>query len=242
MRVKEMKKFMSYIAEIEETERVQIEVKGTLDGFLFNVFSDDKVITHAIISEYADANERVMMIRELRQSIALYKEKKLREREQAKAKNIEFLNKITQEQNKDYLEVFYKIEENAKKEVAKIILITNETAFLGTVLISQPHDFFKSKVERMFEEAKEKKEGKRMRLIDADDVKKIICKHEKRLVQRQMIYEIERLKSYSNEAVKMMIQGRIKELKNSRAGYMVCGISCNHAVIAELERLLKEIE
>ena len=58
-----------------------------------------------------------------------------------------------------------------------------------------------------------------------------------------MIYEeIERLKSYDNEAVKMMIQDRIAELKNSRAGYMVCGISCNHAVIAELERLLKEVE
>lgn len=58
-----------------------------------------------------------------------------------------------------------------------------------------------------------------------------------------MIYEeIERLKSYDNEAVKMMIQDRIAELKNSRAGYMVCGISCNHAVVAELERLLKEIE
>ena len=57
-----------------------------------------------------------------------------------------------------------------------------------------------------------------------------------------MIYEIERLKSYDNEVVKMMIQDRIIELKNSRAGYMVCGISCNHAVVAELERLLKKIE
>ena len=57
-----------------------------------------------------------------------------------------------------------------------------------------------------------------------------------------MIYEIERLKSYDNEVVKMMIQDRIIELKNSRAGYMICGVSCNHAVIAELERLLKEIE
>ena len=44
------------------------------------------------------------------------------------------------------------------------------------------------------------------------------------------------------EDIKKMIQNRIEELKNSRAGYMVCGISCNHAVVAELERLLKEIE
>ena len=57
-----------------------------------------------------------------------------------------------------------------------------------------------------------------------------------------MIYEIERLKSYDNEVVKMMIQDRIIELKNSRAGYMICGVSCNHAVVAELERLLKEVE
>lgn len=57
-----------------------------------------------------------------------------------------------------------------------------------------------------------------------------------------MIYEIERLKSYDNEVAKMIIQDRIIELKNSRAGYMVCGISCNHAVVAELERLLKEVE
>lgn len=42
------------------------------------------------------------------------------------------------------------------------------------------------------------------------------------------------------EDIKKMIQNRIEELKNSRAGYMVCGISCNHAVVAELERLLKE--
>lgn len=81
-----------------------------------------------------------------------------------------------------------------------------------------------------------------MRLVNADDVKEIICKHEERLVQRQMIYEVEKLKSYDNESMRAMIQDRIKELKNSRAGYMVCGISCNHAVIAELERLLKEIE
>lgn len=39
-----------------------------------------------------------------------------------------------------------------------------------------------------------------------------------------------------------LIQNRIKELKNNRTGYMVCGVSCNHAVVAELERLLKEIE
>ena len=57
-----------------------------------------------------------------------------------------------------------------------------------------------------------------------------------------MIYEIERLKSYDNEAVKMMIRDRIIELKNSRAGYMVCGVSCNHAVVAELKRLLKDLE
>lgn len=44
------------------------------------------------------------------------------------------------------------------------------------------------------------------------------------------------------EGIKKMIQNRIKELKNSRAGYMVCGVSCNHAVVAELERLLKKIE
>ena len=44
------------------------------------------------------------------------------------------------------------------------------------------------------------------------------------------------------EDIKKMIQNRIEELKNSRAGYMVCGISCNHAVVAELERLLKEVE
>lgn len=81
-----------------------------------------------------------------------------------------------------------------------------------------------------------------MRLIDADDVKEIICKHEKRLVQKQMIYEVEKLKSHNKEAVGLLIENRIKELKNSRAGYMVCGISCNHAVVAELERLLKEIE
>ena len=31
-------------------------------------------------------------------------------------------------------------------------------------------------------------------------------------------------------------------LKNSRAGYMVCGISCNHAVVPEVERLLQKIE
>lgn len=49
--------------------------------------------------------------------------------------------------------------------------------------------------------------------------------------------------SSSDKAIKPeLIQNRIKELQNSRAGYMVCGISCNHAVIAELERLLKEIE
>lgn len=49
--------------------------------------------------------------------------------------------------------------------------------------------------------------------------------------------------SSSDKAIKAeLIQNRIKELKNSRAGYMVCGISCNHAVVAELERLLKEIE
>lgn len=81
-----------------------------------------------------------------------------------------------------------------------------------------------------------------MRLINADDVKDIICKYEKRLVQRQMIYEIECLKSHDNEYVKSLIQNRIKELKNSRAGYMVSGVSCNHAVVAELERLLKEME
>lgn len=81
-----------------------------------------------------------------------------------------------------------------------------------------------------------------MRLVNADDVKEIICKHEERLVQRQMIYEVEKLKSYDNESMRTMIQDRIKELKNSRAGYMVCGVSCNHAVVAELERLLKEIE
>lgn len=39
-----------------------------------------------------------------------------------------------------------------------------------------------------------------------------------------------------------LIQNRIKELKNNRAGYMVCGVSYNHAVVAELERLLKEVE
>lgn len=49
-------------------------------------------------------------------------------------------------------------------------------------------------------------------------------------------------KSGEIEDIKKMIQNRIEELKNSRAGYMVCGISCNHAVVAELERLLKEIE
>ena len=81
-----------------------------------------------------------------------------------------------------------------------------------------------------------------MRLIDADDVKEIICKHEERLVQKQMIYEVEKLKSHNKEAVGLLIENRIKELKNSRAGYMVCGISCNHAVVAELERLLKKIE
>lgn len=81
-----------------------------------------------------------------------------------------------------------------------------------------------------------------MRLIDADDVKEIICKHEKRLVQKQIIYEVEKLKSHNKEGVGLLIENRIKELKNSRAGYMICGVSCNHAVIAELERLLKEIE
>lgn len=44
------------------------------------------------------------------------------------------------------------------------------------------------------------------------------------------------------EGIKKMIQNRIEELKNSRAGYMVCGVSCNHAVVAELERLLQKIE
>ena len=44
------------------------------------------------------------------------------------------------------------------------------------------------------------------------------------------------------EDIKKTIQNRIKELKNSRAGYMVCGVSCNHAVVAELERLLRKIE
>ena len=44
------------------------------------------------------------------------------------------------------------------------------------------------------------------------------------------------------EGIKKMIQNRIEELKNSRAGYMVCGISCNHAVVAELEMLLRKIE
>lgn len=44
------------------------------------------------------------------------------------------------------------------------------------------------------------------------------------------------------EGIKKMIQNRIEELKNSRAGYMVCGVSCNHAVVAELERLLKDLE
>lgn len=44
------------------------------------------------------------------------------------------------------------------------------------------------------------------------------------------------------EDIKKMIQNRIEELKNSRAGYMVCGVSCNHAVVAELERLLQKIE
>lgn len=49
--------------------------------------------------------------------------------------------------------------------------------------------------------------------------------------------------SSSDKAIKAeLIQNRIKELKNSRAGYMVCGVSCNHAVVAELERLLQKIE
>lgn len=33
-----------------------------------------------------------------------------------------------------------------------------------------------------------------MRLVNADDVKQIICKYENRLVQRTIIYEIEKLK------------------------------------------------
>ena len=60
-----------------------------------------------------------------------------------------------------------------------------------------------------------------------------------------LIYEKDNLENASNsdKVIKSeLIQNRIKELKNSRAGYMVCGISCNHAVVAELERLLKEIE
>lgn len=87
-----------------------------------------------------------------------------------------------------------------------------------------------------------KGEKKEMRLVNADDVKEIICKHEKRLVQKQMIYEVEKLKSHNKEAVGLLIENRIKELRNSRAGYMVCGVSCNHAVVAELERLLKDLE
>lgn len=53
---------------------------------------------------------------------------------------------------------------------------------------------------------------------------------------------IQKLGEIEDKGIKKMIQNRIKELKNSRAGYMVCGVSCNHAVVAELERLLKEIE
>lgn len=64
---------------------------------------------------------------------------------------------------------------------------------------------------------------------------KIICD----LIEKE---RRKKLKSHNKEGVGLLIENRIKELKNSRAGYMVCGISCNHAVVAELERLLKEIE
>ena len=32
-----------------------------------------------------------------------------------------------------------------------------------------------------------------MRLVSADDIKEIICKYENRVIQRTMIYEIEKL-------------------------------------------------
>lgn len=59
---------------------------------------------------------------------------------------------------------------------------------------------------------------------------------------KRRMQKLDEIEDKEEEDIKKMIQNRIKELKNSRAGYMVCGISCNHAVIAELERLLRKIE
>lgn len=155
-----MKKLMSYITEIEETEWVQIDVKGTLEGFLFTIFSSGTCITHATISEYADINDIIVLIRELEQSIALYKEKKL-EGMEMKLKNIEILNKITKDKNKDYLEMFYKIKKNDGEEVAEIIILeNNEVAISAAISIHEPHAFFKKKVEKMFEVAKGKRMGR----------------------------------------------------------------------------------
>lgn len=44
------------------------------------------------------------------------------------------------------------------------------------------------------------------------------------------------------ETIKEKIEGRIKELENSRSMYVMSGITCNTAVTAELKRLLTEIE
>ncbi len=85
-----------------------------------------------------------------------------------------------------------------------------------------------------------------MRLVNADDVKEIICKYEKQLIQRKIIYEIEKLKSYSNEndkeRIKTIIQDRIKMLKYGKDDYLVSDIIITYAVVTELEDLLREIE
>lgn len=43
-----------------------------------------------------------------------------------------------------------------------------------------------------------------IRLVNADDVKEIICKYENRVIQRTMIYEIEKLNSVVSTEEQML--------------------------------------
>ncbi len=50
-----------------------------------------------------------------------------------------------------------------------------------------------------------------MRLVNADDVKELICKNEIQLILKKIIYEIEKLKSYSYEYDKERIKTIIQD-------------------------------
>ena len=220
MRIEDMKKIVDCVTNIQKTQGVKIDINSMPDGFMLTTFDDTGMIKRVYISERESVGEAICTIERLEKCVNSYKEKKKEAMKKEKNKKIEYLKEICHEESKDY-------RKGEKMKVLKIKFETDEQleGFFKRVDLGCPSEY-----------------GEKDSETDSETCPGIdTCI--KCWKNSNMIYEeIERLKSYDNEAVKMMIQDRIIELKNSHAGYMVCGISCNHAVVAELERVLKEIE